>query len=109
MQNSRDFAASLEGRAPAVLMDVIGRELLAVTALLASAEAVQWQAPPRTGAGSGRGGSEVSNPTADTALDGQRLRLRADVIATERGLRDVAAQLRSLRGQMDTALTPYEE
>ena len=108
LPNPTDFALSLHTLPPGELTRHIGRELVEVTRLLAIAEASQWSSPPRTSSGTGRSGSDVSNPTADVALDGQRLRLRAEVIATERSLQEVGGRLRKARVDLLSALTPYE-
>lgn len=100
---------SLRDAAPGDLLRAVGREAAELAALVASVGDAQWTTPPRTGSGSGRSAGGVSNPTADIATDAQRLRLRAEVVAAERIMRDSAVALRTHRTAVERALEPYGE
>lgn len=84
--------------------------LAEVVELLARAREVQWSAPPRTTPPAERsapGGH--GDPTADIAIDGQRLRLRTDVIAAERALATLGASLEAIRRHLVASLQPFEQ
>lgn len=78
---------------------------------LARAREVQWTAPPRTTVGAERKAvnGKPSDPTGDIALDGQRLALRVNVLATERALRTAVLHVVAIRRHLEEALRPYEE
>jgi hypothetical protein len=50
-----------------------------------------------------------SAPTEDIALDGQRLALRVNVLASERALRTAVLHATAVRRHLEDALRPYEE
>ena len=81
-----------------------------IGALLGDALVKQWQRQPVHHMDKQGGGapSQVSNPTADTALDTGRLKLRATVLATARELSAIDARLASLRLRLDEALREYD-
>jgi hypothetical protein len=86
-------------------------ETQALGDLLARAREVQWTAPPRTTLPAERKGvgHKPSAPTEDIALDGQRLALRVNVLASERALRQANLYVTAIRRHLEEALRPYEE
>lgn len=86
-------------------------ETAAIGDLLARAREVQWTAPPRTTVPAERKGigHKPSAPTEDIALDGQRLALRVNVLASERALRQATLYATAIRRHLEEALRPYEE
>lgn len=82
-----------------------------LAAILPRAVGAQWrpaQIPrPREDTAERASGGH-SNPTLDTVADGRRLRLRVQVLRSERVLRDAAVALRGVRRGLEIALSRWE-
>ena len=84
----------------------IAAEADALNELLDRAREVQWQSPlPYTSVV----GGQPPRPTEDIALNPKRLALRAQVLASERAMREVDAYLRQTREALSEALTAYND
>lgn len=65
------------------------------------AYACQWRRPPSPSDDTGRHASgDHSDPTGDTAIDTQRLRMRAAVLAAERSLVDATRAIRQAKDEV---------
>jgi hypothetical protein len=86
-------------------------EATALATMLPAALEYQWRRPavvrPDVDTTERESGGH-SDPTADVALDGRRLRLRAQVIKSERVLRDAVIAARGVRLGLEKALAAYE-
>lgn len=79
------------------------------TRLLAAAESVQWDTPPgrKPVPEQERGGSGVSDPTADAALDEVRLELRAAVRSVALAERAAVSSLSAAAERLRVALAAW--
>ena len=85
-----------------LLVDLASEAFL-LSQALDVARSVQWTAAtPEPGVN-----GQPNNPTAATTADPDRLRLRLQVVASERALRESLARVALLRRDLDEALTPY--
>lgn len=93
------------------LAEIAVEECGALAAMLPAALEYQWRRPssvrPDVDTTERETGGH-SDPTADVALDGRRLRLRAQVIKSERVLRDAVIAARGVRVGLEKALAAYD-
>lgn len=92
------------------LVDEIRRELNALNRVLPAAVDAQWSAAPVARPRSDtaeRSKSRHSEPTADIALDADRLSLRKQVVGCAQLLHTVSAALRDARAGVEDALKPW--
>lgn len=90
------------------LVDLVTAEAALLAELLPEALAVQWQATPRLASPSSEAkrteGAAPADPTADIALDGQRLAMRAQILRSEALLGRSAVALRGVRRGLERSL-----
>jgi len=87
------------------------RAALRLHAAHTMAEAVRWEksAAPTTDADDTRGrGSEVSDPTADAALDTARLAVSAACVRAERAAADCTRRMLAASQEVQAAVTRWE-
>lgn len=92
------------------LVTLLKMELDALEDVLGPALEAQWQPAPYIRAddtGIKQPGG-IDRPTEDIALDGRRMALRAQVLRSERILRDTAVNVRGVRRGLERALERWE-
>jgi hypothetical protein len=95
--------ADLQAADAEAVLDIITAQAREMADVLDLARNVQWTAASPEAHVNG----QPANPTADTTANPQRLALRLQVIASERALRETAAQLGSLTRALARAMEPY--
>lgn len=93
------------------LAEMARAEAEALAELLPAALEYQWRRPASGRADtdtSERASGVYSDPTPDVALDGRRLRLRAQVLQSERILRETVIRARGIRRGLERAIEAYD-
>lgn len=94
------------------LVSIIREETEALHRLIPGASDRQWSASPvprpREDTSERSSGDRPADPTADVVLDARRLALRAEVIRSERSLREAAIRLRAARKGLDRAIARFD-
>lgn len=92
------------------LVTLLKMELDALEAALVPALEAQWQPAPyvRTDDTGIKSQGGINRPTEDCALDGRRMALRAQVLRSERILRDTAVAVRGVRRGLERSLDRWE-
>jgi hypothetical protein len=92
------------------LLDLIETEAAQLREVLGPALEAQWQPSVRENTENTevKSRAEIPNPTLDTVMDGRRMALRAQVLRSERIMRQTAINVRGVRRGLERALDHWE-
>lgn len=94
-------------------VNALADKIRTLARLLDAAVAVQWQAPPvarpHDDTAERSKGAPPSNPTADVALDGRRLALRAAIVEGQRAIRKATTAASAAGAHLSGALDAWQD